>query len=400
MSIASVIPQARGDRQGYWVSLARIAGLFFSLRLCFTLLLFPHDQALATAVTLAGSFTLLVGSVGRWLALAPTDGGRYQTPSAVKWVAAYLTLALISLSWSLTPSTAIALAYWSGMAADVLTVVFATSSSESSQVLFDLLSGFIFGAVLVAAVAWCLPTMPDLRLGDEDLLHPNAIGFEFAIAILCSIYLAAQAVWAKWAGVFLAITLLRTLSKASIIAFLAGAGYWFIKDTEISSRAKAKIGMALTAVLLFSWGLLEAYAEIYMQGSQAETLTGRTLIWATSFDIAMERPWLGHGFYSFRWLVPPLHNFQPWQAHDELLQQFFCYGVLGVVVTIALYVALCRQVHQSSRNRLTRLASALLIFALVRGLVDTERFDLSFHLWLIAAVSLSMARTKSTPAIT
>lgn len=263
-----------------------------------------------------------------------------------------------------------------------------------------LLGGFIFGAALVAVVAWRLPTMPDLRLGDEDLLHPNAIGFEFAIAVLCSIYLAAQAVWIKWAGVFLAITLLRTLSKASIIAFLAGAGYWFIKDTDVSSRAKAKIGMALSTVLLFSWGLLEAYAEIYSQGSQSETLTGRTRIWATPFDIAIERPWLGHGFYSFRWLVPPLHDFQPWQAHNELLQQFFCYGVLGVIVTIALYGALFRQVHRSSHKRLTRLATALLIFALVRGLVDTERFDLSFPLWLMVAVSISMAKARPSPAIT
>src|SRR6185369_3986166 len=109
-------------------------------------------------------------------------------------------------------------------------------SSEDNNALGELFGGFIVGAICVAAVAWCLPAMRDLRLGDEDLLHPNAIGFEFAIAVLCSIYLGAQAAWAKWAGVFLAITLLRTLSKASIIAFVAAAGYWFIKDTDVSSR--------------------------------------------------------------------------------------------------------------------------------------------------------------------
>jgi len=313
------------------------------------------------------------------------------------WIAIYLALALVSLSWSLTPSTAIAAAYWLGMAADVLIVVFLLSASDSAGTLHGLCAGFISGAILVAVVAWCLPTMQDLRLGEPDLLHPNAIGFEFAIAVLCSIYLASQAAWAKWAAVFLAITLLRTLSKASIVAFLAAAGYWFIKDTELSSRAKAKIGLAFGTVLLCSWGLLEAYAEIYSQGSQSETLTGRTFIWATSFDIAIERPWLGHGFYSFRWLVPPLHDFQPWQAHNELLQQFFSYGVLGVIVTLALYWALVRQIRRCSPSRLTRLAAALLIFALIRGLVDTERFDLSFPLWLMTAVSISIAKAKRAP---
>jgi O-antigen ligase len=393
MSTATVVLQA-GDGRRHSVGLVRVTGFFFAFRVCIILLLFRNNPALGTAATLAVSFTLFIASVGHWLALTPPQKDPHETPPPVQWIAIYLALTVISLGWSLTPSTAIALAYWAGMTADVLTVVFVLSSSPVSDAFHDLLAGFIVGAVFVAAVAWCLPTMQDLRLGDEDLLHPNAIGFEFAIAALSSIYLAAQAAWAKWAGVFLAVTLLRTLSKASIIAFVAAAGYWFIKDTDVSSRVKAKIGLALGTVVLFSWGLLEAYAEIYSQGSQSETLTGRTLIWATAFDIAIERPWLGHGFYSFRWLVPPLHDFQPWQAHNELLQQFFCYGALGVIVTIALYWALSRQIWRSSHTSLTRLTAALLIFALLRGLVDTERFDLSFPLWLMAATSISLAKTK------
>lgn len=398
MSKANIILGIRDDQQRHRMGLVQVAGIFFGFRVCITVLLFRNAPALGTAIALAASLVLLASSACRWMALTPIHRDRFQMPSPVKWVAAYLALTLISLSWSSTPSTAIALAYWSGMAADVLTVVLLLLSPENDGP-NALLRGFIFGAIFVAALAWCLPTMQDLRLGDEDLLHPNAIGFEFAIAVLCSVYLAAQAAWAKWAGMFLAITLLRTISKASIIAFLAAAGYWFIKDTDISSRAKAKIGLALGVVLSLSWGLLEAYAEIYSQGAQAETLTGRTLIWATSFDIAMEKPWLGHGFYSYRWLVPPLHDFQPWQAHNELLQQFFCYGVLGLFVTIALYWALLRQLYGSPRVRLTRLITALLIFALIRGLVDTERFDLSFPLWLATALSILLTKTNTSAVI-
>jgi exopolysaccharide production protein ExoQ len=399
MSTDSLLLHVRDHRRHHWLSLAGVTGIVYGSRVCTTLLLFRNDPTIGTAVTIAASCTLLLASCANWLALAPLNRKKGRIPSPVKWIAAYLALTLISVSWSSTPSTAIALAYWAGMAADVLTIVLLTSVFDGDDALDDLLSGFIFGAVLVAALAWCLPTMPDLRLGDEDLLHPNAIGFEFAMAVLCSIFLTAKAVWAKWAGIFLSITLLRTLSKASIIAFLAAAGYWLIKDTAISSRAKAKIGLALAVVLFLSWSLLEAYAEIYSQGSQAETLTGRTLIWATSFDIATEKPWLGHGFYSFRWLVPPLHEFQPWQAHNEFLQQFFCYGVLGISITAALYWALFRQARISPQTQLTRLTTALLIFALIRGLVDTERFDLSFPLWLMAAVSISLAKTAASPVI-
>jgi O-antigen ligase len=309
----------------------------------------------------------------------------------IKWIGFYLVLLLVSLTWSKTPSTAVAAAYWVGMSADVGMVMLLMASAAPAEELEGLLRGFVISSVLIAAVAWSMPTTADLRLGNEDLLHPNAIGFEFALASLCSLYLARKYGWAKWVGSALAITLLRTLSKACIIAFLAAAAYYLIKDTGITAKAKAMIGVALGVVLAISWGLLEAYAEIYSQGSQAETLTGRTLIWATSFDIAMEKPWFGHGFYSFRWVVPPFRAFEPWQAHNELLQQFFCYGVLGVVAAVGLYFAFFRQLRRTSDSNLVRLSTALLLFALIRGVVDTERFDLSFPLWMMTALSLAMS---------
>ena len=36
----------------------------------------------------------------------------------------------------------------------------------------------------------------------------------------------------------------------------------------------------------------------------------------------------------------------------------------------------------------------LLLFIIVRGFGDTERFDLSFPLWAIALISLTLARTN------
>jgi O-antigen ligase len=141
---------------------------------------------------------------------------------------------------------------------------------------------------------------------------------------------------------------------------------------------------------------LESYADLYTQGRNLETLTGRTLIWATSFDIALEKPWIGHGFYSFRWVVPLFGDFEAWQAHNELLQQFFAYGVLGLAVVIALYWVLYQDIRSAPAGRLRLLAGALLAFAITRGLVDTERFDLSFPLWLMCSLSMSLSLLSRT----
>ena len=155
--------------------------------------------------------------------------------------------------------------------------------------------------------------------------------------------------------------------------------------------------MAAVVVLALSWSLLENYVDLYTQGNQAETLTGRTIIWAQAYDTAWEKPWLGHGFYSFRWVVPLFGDFEAWQAHNELLQQFFAYGVAGVALVIALYLNLYRDLRSARGAPQQVLGWALLLFALVRGLVDTERFDLTYPLWLMAMMSIWLSHT-ATPA--
>src|SRR4051812_46320477 len=122
MSTATATLQVR-DGQRHRVSLTWVVGLFFGFRVCTTLLLFRNDAAVGTAITLAASFVLLIASIGHWLALAPVHRSVYEIPAPVKWLATYLALAVVSLAWSSTPSMAIATAYWSGMAADVLSVL-------------------------------------------------------------------------------------------------------------------------------------------------------------------------------------------------------------------------------------------------------------------------------------
>src|SRR6185437_14869869 len=126
-------------------------------------------------------------------------------------------------------------------------------------------------------------------------------------------------------------------------AFLIAESFYLLREQQISRRLKIQIaGIGLIVIAAFMT-LLESYLEVYTttgSGDQAETLTGRTTIWATAFFMAIQKPWIGHGFYSFRTLIPAFGSFEPWHAHNELLQEFFEYGLLGVFVTVGLYAAL------------------------------------------------------------
>jgi O-antigen ligase len=365
-------------------------GFIYAFRVCLTFLWFQDSPSQGTVASVALSIGLLATALPYTLAFDPLAAHRTPMPRTLRYIFAYLALALVSLSWTSTHSIPVALGYWAALCADVLTVVLLLRGRDVETETTQLMKGFVVGSAVVAAIAWCAPAMGDLRLGNEDFLHPNAIGFEFAIATLFALYLSREGKMWRWLGAALGITLLRTLSKASILAFLAAAGFYLLRDSSLRRRTKFLLGIGAAAVAGTFLSLIDAYLEQYSQGAQLETLTGRTVIWAQSLDIALEKPLLGHGFYSYRWIVPPFGVFEAWQAHDELLQQFFSYGLVGILLTVALYWSFFRQLRRRPAHRLRTLALSLLIVAVVRGLVDTDIFGLSFPLWLMAALTIGL----------
>ena len=64
--------------------------------------------------------------------------------------------------------------------------------------------------------------------------------------------------------------------------------------------------------------------------------------------------------------------------------------MLGLCIFVALYSSLALTIGRSADRALAALGAAIMIFALVRGLVDTERFDINFPLWLITLFAIEL----------
>jgi O-antigen ligase len=367
-----------------------VAGFLLAFKPCLTFLFFRSSPRTGAGFTLAVTLTWLLLVLG-YAALDPPPRLSCSVKNTtLRWISGYLVLSAISLVWTTTNSPAIAAGYWAGMSADIACIWVLLLYEPMQANVLRIMRGFITGTALVAVISWSAPAMEDLRLGHEELLHPNLIGFEFAIAALFAAYLAQQnRAWIWLAGAF-AVTLIRTLSKGSIGGFLFAGLYYLLRGLKISRKTRVYVGLAGVVVLVCFWGLLDAYLDLYTQGSNLETLTGRTYIWSQSLDIAIEKPWLGHGFDSFRWVFPPFNDFQPWHAHNELVQQFFAYGVVGLLIVVGVYGTFYQQVRVSAVSGLRSLAMAILILVLVRGLVDTDRFELCFPLWLMTLLSVSL----------
>ncbi len=385
-------------------------GFYFAFRLVAVVVavrLFEADPQFGVVASLGMNYLLLI--LAAFLTFGPgtrTLAWFFSIPS-FRWGLAFLVFSGCSLLWTVSASWSAAAAFWCAMASDFTIVVLLLRIGSIDETAEALMSGFVWGACAVALIAWVLPTQSDLRLGDEDYLGPNQIGYACAFAFFFAQYLMRRGAGGlRIPAVFLAVTVLRSLSKTTLIAFVAGQLLLLIRDQSVGRKAKLLMSAAAVVLVAAFWGLLSAYYDVYTHaGNQSETLTGRIGIWAFILSEAIQRPWIGHGFHSVWKVIPPFGVFEARHAHNELLQQFYAYGAVGVALVVVLYCSVCKEIRRVPVQSIKTLLFALLLFVLIRGLADTEVFDLSLPLWstvLIGSVIAtgSTSRHGALPAIT
>lgn len=370
-------------------------GFFFSFRLFIMLLsvrILGTDPQTGVEATLALNFFLLVAVSFHSLGVVRFSVRQMAQLWPVRWGFVFLFFSGCSLLWTETASLPAAIAYWCAMAADVTMVILMLRAGNLTQVANSLMKGYVWGACAVATIAWLLPAQSDLRLGDEELLGPNAIGYVCAFAFFFAQYLMREKD-GKWgaAALLLGVTLLRSLSKTTIAAFLVGELFLLVWDKSMSRKTKVLIVLGAIVVVAMFWNLLFSYYDIYTNaGNQAETLTGRLGLWTYFLAEAVQQPLIGHGFHSVWKVVPPFGSdqFEARHAHNELLQQFYAYGAVGVCMFAGIYSSLWLQLRKLTSGPRRTFFFALMLFVLVRGLADTDAFDLSLPLWSIVLISM------------
>jgi exopolysaccharide production protein ExoQ len=375
-------------------ALSFAVGFYFAFRPFIVLLsvriMRMHPQT-GTGINLALNFAFLVMTAFCCLGQPVYPFGRILRIASVRWALLFLGFSCFSLSWSGTASIYVSMAYWCGMAADFAIVALMMRARSVTEVAAALMKGYIWGGCVGGTIAWILPSQSDLRLGDEELLGPNSIGYICAIALLFAQLLMRKKERGFIAPAFLlALTVLRCLSKTTIVALLLCEALLLTTDATMKRRTKVLLIVVATFVIVAFSSLLTSYFDIYTNaGNQSETLSGRLGIWTYFVTEAFQQPWFGHGFDSVWKVVPPFgpEQFEAPHAHNELLQQFYAYGVMGICMFAGIYTSLYRQIRRLVTVPTKHFFFALLLFVLVRGLAESERFDLSLPLWAVLIVS-------------
>ena len=113
-------------------------------------------------------------------------------------------------------------------------------------------------------------------------------------------------------------------------------------------------------------------------------------------DAITEKPWFGHGFDALWKVAPPFGSdqFEARHAENEILQQIYAYGALGVVMLCGLYGSFYRKIRRLPKGPVRVAFVTFVIFVLVRGLAEAEPFDLLLPLWAILLFSVLIERME------
>ena len=379
-----------------WIPFA--VGFYFSFRLCVVLVstrLLGLEPSTGAALSIGFDLSLLGLVCFDSIGPGERSFGSVLRLPAVRCVLLYLAFSGLSLLWSDAASPANSIAYWCGLVIDVAMVVLLQRRDRGDESAGAIIRGFVCSSCLLAAVAWLMPAAADLRLGDEQFFNTNEIGNLCAFAIFFAQYLTRHR-HGSWrvAKLFLALTLVRSLSKATLAAFVVSEACLLLMDSSMSRKTKMLLAIGSLTMVLAFWGLFETYYEVYTTtGNQAETFTGRTAIWLYAANATFDHPstpWIGHGFDAWWKVVPPFGNqfFEARHAENEVLQQFYAYGVAGVVLLAGIYGGLFRQLRRLPASSEKTVFLCVLIFVLVRGLAEADAFDLLLPLWSVVLISV------------
>jgi exopolysaccharide production protein ExoQ len=382
-------------------ALAFAVGFFFSFRLCIVLLcvnLLRLEPSTGTAISLLFGLLLFYLVCFNCVGESERNLGSVFRLAPARWTLIFLAFSGLSLAWSETASITNSAAYWSGLLLDVATVALLVRSDVSNESSHSILKGFIWSTCCLAVIAWVMPAASDLRLGDEQYFNPNQICNICALGIFFAQYLSRSrsGEW-RYAKLLLIVTLIRSLSKTTLAAFFVSESLLLVIDRSMSRKSKLIVIASALILLVIFWGLFVAYFDYYTNnGNQAETLTGRIVIWLYVLAGVTDHPWtpwIGHGFDSWWKVVPPFGGqlFEARHAENELLQQIYAYGAAGVVLLLGVYGSLFRQLRKLRCVPEKAVFLALLVFIGVRGLAEAEPFDLLLPLWSVLLICLMAA---------
>ncbi len=357
--------------------LSMIFWVFMVLQPTVIYLFFQNNPVYGTAVilscTIAFCFVLLI-----WmLAVFKKNGALFEKKVRGHFLILFFCIwANLSIFWA-PGELSVLFVYGSILLGQVIIAVVICSHMRESDCL-NTIKSIVFASLIFSLIAFFAGTTDDGRLGDGEFLHPNSIGSASSLALIFSLYLykVEKKFYVVVCMIIFTILLLLSFSKTSIIATYLAISISVFFFTGGAGKKSISILIAAFMFMVFSVLLMDkiiSYMYLY-DGKLVYTVSGRSFIWEYTLIQILDNPFLGYGLMSFRDVGAPVFSFRTIQAHNELLQIWFSYGVVGLFLLFSIYRNLIISLRLSLSNdrNVAMLAMSIIIYALVKGVTEAN----------------------------
>lgn len=289
----------------------------------------------------------------------------------------------LSLLW--TPAPKVAVAFYLVYLAEILISYMLCKLYPIRDVLRSVCKGTAYAAAAATPLAIVLIGYSGGRLGENSVDWVSGrLVRAVCLGALSVLYLVHDRAMSKRTAIFLMISLicglLLAFSKGYIIAFAVAAMVYAWLAPGSLRRRLARIALLAVGIVI-AWISSASRIAAYMSKSEiASTLTGRTVLWAQTYAQIINGPWIrGFGFFAF-WAIGPV----PWQwhgaqnisgAHNEFLNVWFNFGLVGVALVFGSYFALgyaSLKAMKRGGGFLAVLVLCVVVFYLIAGIATHD----------------------------
>jgi O-antigen ligase len=301
-----------------------------------------------------------------------------------KWCVVFAGLATCSALYA--PARMLALAWALKLCLAILVLQMLRTTMSTQYGVRDLLATSFLGfAALLMIPIVAIPFTPEAPLfldGRLALYEHPIYGSEIAGVVLLLMLLKRSLSPSRIDYIWLTIaSVLLVLSggKAAILAAIISGSIYFMLQGKFARAGVLVIAIAVIGYFVVTYSPLAAYLSDYVAAEGANHLTGRTDIWAFAIPMIMEKPLLGHGFMSSKFIgLRTDLSFDPTQWHNSLLEVAYTLGAMGLVIYSALHVVIIKnllRVYRKSigeRHILCIACIVLYIFVLINAMMDSN----------------------------
>lgn len=242
---------------------------------------------------------------------------------------------------------------------------------------------------------------------------PTVLSVDAGLLVLYSLMLSQPGKTAS-RTIFMLLGLVVMLlagGKTGIVGCIFAAVIFFLLQGKFKAAARFILILMVVGGLLVAFTPLGSYLKFYVSSGQAESVTGRSDVWAAGWQLIKAKIILGRGFMSSRFLSYKISvDWMPNHLHNGFLEVMYNNGLIGLFVILMMMgwlirnlVSVMRAVAQS--HPLHQLAAGCLAVFLdifINGMVSRTfgsrpdgTFMLLFSLVFVSDRLLAAAKKKA-----